>query len=285
MFLINYNFASIGLNGWEKWSYAATIAGAIINAGFLAALLWQIRVGQAALREAKRATDTSDKALKETEHTRIDTQAPRVSAFLNEPMIHGLKSAKDGSFSMQSEPEYVLPRMKNDRLYILIEGEFVNEGKTTARVHMTNTARFETGELEADDMLAIPIPTANQEYLLKPGHSVRFSWSESHTLEEWADAFNNPSPPNPHSACFMEIIVSDAFAEGVVDHIYLEASGRPIEPIEGDKGHWKLGKAGSLAAISYPIIRTYRHEGQDGLEPSWIPVYKEWGEQQNTKQK
>lgn len=272
-----HHAALFGLNGWEKWSYAAAVLLVLINAGFLAALLWQIKIGRQALSEAKHATDTSDRAIEEAEHARIDAQAPRVIVEMDRPEYHGLDTP--GDFTHDSNQQYVLPRQEANELYFLVEGEFINDGKSSARIRMTGAAHFDTELLRTPHLKVGPITAGHQEeYLLLPGKSIHFSWSVSHTLKDWADAYHNPVPPNPHGACFMEVIVTDDFAEGVVDHIYLEMSGRPIQPIEGDGGRWRFSGPPSMVATSYPIVRTYRHEGQEGLEPSWIPIYKEWEE-------
>ena len=78
----------------------------------------------------------------------------------------------------------------------------------------------------------------------------------------------------------MEVIIRDYLENGVIDHIHLEMSGRPIIPVERDEGRWKYGKEDSIVVTSYPIHRTYRQEGWKGLTPPWMETYKEWNENQ-----
>jgi hypothetical protein len=280
---ISHSAAFLGLNGWEKWSFAATVAAVVVNAGFFFALLRQIRVGRDGLKESKRATKASLRAVRETAHTRIDAQAPRVSAFLEKPLIHGLKTSN--SFGWEDGQQFVLPSMKDDRLYFIVTGYFINEGNSTARIRMNSFAEF-LPEDPDDDLWSFAggqLQPSKEEYLLRPGEKVYFNWSDSHSVEEWTDAYNNPAPPNPHGALFMEVIVTDSFAEGVIDHIYLEMSGRPLKPKEGDASHWRINDSESMVAISYPIVRIYRHEGQEGLQPSWADTYAEWSKANERK--
>lgn len=273
--MISEFFTPLGLKDWEQWSYAAVILTLFVNAGFFAALIFQIRQGRTTLKESQRSSEAAENAVREARRARIDEQSPRVYATLENPMVWGLRD--ENGVTVQADPEYILPAMSENRLLFSVNGEIYNEGKGVARVRLNgNGAMFLTDD-EADDPMSVgELPASTDERVLKPGEKIRFIWSDGQSLANWIDAYKNPSPPNPHGACFMEIIVVDYRSDGIIDHIYLEMSGRPIVPVEGDEGRWKHDKADSIVAISYPTHRTYRLEGWHGLEPAWAETYKEW---------
>lgn len=269
-------FISIGLKDWEQWSYAAVILTLFVNAGFFVTLIFQIRQGRITLRESQRSSEAAENAVREARRARIDEQSPRAYITLEKPLVWGLRN--DEGFTIEADPEYVIPAMSENRLLSSVKGEIYNEGKGVARVRLNGNGAMFLTDNETDDPVPVgEIPASMDERVLKPGEKIRFIWSDGQPLANWIDAYRNPSPPNPHGACFMEVIVTDYRADGIIDHIYLEMSGRPIVPVEGDDGRWKHGKADSLVAISYPAHRTYLLEGWHGLEPAWADTYKEWG--------
>lgn len=269
----------VGLDGWEKWAFLAVIIGVIVNAAFLWALIVQIKQGRKALAASQRSSDAAQDAVEEARRARVDEQAPKVVAILDEALVHGLKT-KD-SFGVNSEPIYKMPKMRNDTLLLITTGKLINEGRSTARVRLDGNGACFLGEDDDDPFFVTEIIPAKDERILRPGDTVRFAWSDGHTIEDWTDAYNNPSPPNPKGACFMSVTVRDYQEDGVIDHIYLEMSGRPIKAVEGENGRWQHNVEGSIAATSYPIHRTYRQEGWKGVTPPWTETYAEW-EKQNT---
>lgn len=274
-------FASLGLTGWEHWSYLATIVGVLVNGAFLYFLIKQVKQGQAAQKAAERSADAANNSVKEALYARIDQQAPRVIALLDTPTIGGVQS--ESGIAWEAEQEAVLPRDKEKRLYVGITGTLVNEGKGTARVHLNGAAKWILGE-DDEPLLMGPVTPSQDDHILRPGEQVRFLWSEAHSLDDWTDAFTNPSPANPRGACFMEAIVTDYFEEGVVDHIFLEMSGRPLIPVGGDSSHWKVPDKAEFAATCYPIKRAHIREDNYKITPPWIETYKEWDELRRAKQ-
>lgn len=273
--MISDFFVSIGLKDWEQWSYAAVILTLFVNAGFFAALIFQIRQGRTTLKESQRSSEAAENAVREARRARIDEQSPRVYVTLEKPLVWKLRDSN--GFTVEADPEYVIPSMSESRLLFSVNGEIYNEGKGVARVRLNGNGAMFLTDNEADDPMPVgELPASTEERVLKPGEKIRFIWSDGQTLANWIDAYKNPSPPNPHGACFMEVIVTDYRADGIIDHIHLEMSGRPIAPVEGDDGRWRHEKADSIVAISYPSHRTYRLEGWNGLESAWAETYKEW---------
>jgi len=256
----------------QDWSYIATILAVIVNFGFLLALLKQINQGGNAVDEAKRAADAAQASVKETLRNRVDERSPRIIAQVEPPSTQALQTAE--GFEFKADAEYTLPEMNDAKLTHLAMVTVVNEGHVSGKVHLNGFAEW-LGE-DQDDMdfmISGPFTGTEEEVLLKPGASATFAWSDGHTLADWADAYNNPSPPNPKGASFMEIIVSDAFEDGVIDNIFLEMSGRAIVPVEGKPGKWKINDKDDFKAIVYPIKRRYRSENTT-IEPPWSEVYQ-----------
>jgi hypothetical protein len=163
-----------------------------------------------------------------------------------------------------------------------MRGVLTNEGAGTARVRLDGEAQFVEGKttlLPDHGDIAVPpaVGTKNrQEYLLRPGESAVFEWGYGHTLGEWADAQAHPNPPNSNGACFLTIAVFDSFEHGVIDHIFIEMAGRPLVPVPGALGQWKIleqSEEAELGITVYPIHRTYRAEGWTGVTPPWEEVY------------
>lgn len=267
-------FAFLGLNDWQDWGGLGSILAVAVNGAFLYFLIKQVRQGQESSKSAKRAADAAQRSVKESLYARIDQQAPRVIAILDTPTIGGVQS--ENELAWKADYEAVLPKDKDKRMYVGVTGTLINEGKGTARVHLNGYTDWIIDE-DDEPLLMGPLPAKQSQHILRPGEQVRFHWTDSHTIEEWADSFTNPSPPNPRGACFMEIIVHDYFEEGVIDHIFLEMSGRPLVPVDGDNSHWKVPDRPEFAAVSYPIKRAHLREDNHKVVPSWLNPYKKSG--------
>jgi hypothetical protein len=224
------------------------------------------------LKQAETSSDIAANAVKEAAHQRIDAQAPRVVALLDKPVIGGLESS--GDFEWGDSQEFILPKNKDDHLWVMAVGRLVNEGSSIARVRLHGgAAKFI--DSEGPDLVPGPIKPDNEERLLKPGEEIGFQWNASHTIADWADAFSNPSPPNLHGFCQMQIAVTDFQEDGIMDTIWLEMSGRPIEQVPEDNSHWRVTEA-EFVARAYPIHRTYRKEGWASPTLPWAETFKEW---------
>ncbi len=65
---------------------------------------------------------------------------------------------------------------------------------------------------------------------------------------------------------------------GVVDHLFIEFSARPIAPVSGRQGQWKLvdEPAQHMDLTFYPARRTYWSESDISPAPPWLETYAEW---------
>src|SRR5674476_316017 len=173
--------ALFGLTSWEQWSYFASIIAVLINGAFLYFLIKQVRQGQQAQKDAKRAADAAQHAVKEAVYARIDQQAPRVIALLDTPTVGGVQSETE--IAWKAEQEAVLPRDKDNRLYVGTTGTLINEGNGTARVRLNGAAEWI--ESEDDEPLLIgPVTPSEDDHILRPGEQIRFVWSEAHLLDD-----------------------------------------------------------------------------------------------------
>lgn len=100
-----------------------------------------------------------------------------------------------------------------------------------------------------------------------------FEWAAGRPLREWAHAYEHPDPPNPNGALFFSILVSDPTGLSVNDEIFIEAAGRPIEPVPGTNSNWRLVKEQAMRTVVYPTVRHYLNEPEAQSEPPWLTTY------------
>lgn len=279
----------------------ATIVLVVLTRRTLKALHEQIAVGQDAATAARQSADAAQDAVQEAVKTRIDDHAPRVVVLFEEPQwppfIDRTRSRMPGGGELsllqslgQSEVAggpYYFDEQASWLLWFRTRGVLVNEGRGTARVRLDGDARFIAGtstllgsesEIPVPPQVGAPI---NQEYLLRPGDRALFEWGYGHPLSEWADARENPDPPNPHGACFLVVTVFDWLSSGVIDHHYTLLQARPIQPVPGRQGQWQIiSETGyDVGLVTFPPQRTYRayHEEGSYFAPApWQEMFADW---------
>jgi hypothetical protein len=201
---------------------------------------------------------------------------------LDSQSIHGA-TPLDGSH------RFYFPQDAATFLWFRMRGLLINEGRGSARVRLDGEARFinEPSPFQAnqDSSLArppVPIPAKVgtwtpegglfAEYVLRPYQEAVFEWAAGHTLQEWADAYDNPTPdgvPNPHGRLFFTVLATDQSSSGSTDSVFIEAAARPIKPVLGQDSVWALGEAVSAAHMSYPKVRRYPSDDQPPTAPPW----------------
>ena len=282
----------------------ATVVVVLLTLRTLRALHEQVKVGQDAATAARESADAAEDAVREAAKTRIDDQAPRVVVLIENPewppFIDRSRSSAPvgadlslldtlGQSSVANSTElYQFDAHKSWFLWFRTRGVLINEGKGTARVSIGRAARFIEGEsrLLGQEVLHVPPRIGTDlfpEYILRPGEKALLEWGDGHTLGDWADARDNPDPPNPHGACILRITVFDWLSSGVVDHHYVLLQGRPIWPVPNMQGQWRLLNSPHMEVglTSYPPNRTYRayhEEGAHFAPAPWEPVFAEWNE-------
>lgn len=252
---------------------------------------------------ARESVEASRAAVVESARVRVDERAPRVVALMESPqwppLVDNSRSAMPQANELRlwdsrsvaqsaeasTKGPFVFDKDKHWFMWFRVNGVLVNEGASTARVRLDGEAHFIEGStslLPAEH--AIPTPPSvgtpdRKEYLLRPGEAALFEWAFGHTLEEWADAYENADPPNPYSYGQLVVTVFDYFEHGVVDYIYIETGGRPLLPVPGARGQWMVPHEKTdvdLGMTVYPTRRTYRTEPRNDAPPPWEPVYREW---------
>ncbi|WP_433218461.1 hypothetical protein ACQP00_12535 [Dactylosporangium sp. CS-047395] len=204
-------------------------------------------------------------ALREAARARTDERAPLVVALLETP--HWPPLVEPSAEAASPARLYARDAERNTPLHFRTDGILINEGATTARVRLDEQAHFQD-----------PAP-ARRERLLRPGEVARFTWTAGHTIAEWADARENPDPPNPLGACFLTITVFDNFEHGIFDHIHLAMSGRPIVAVDPSFDEVRLASHESEAAMAvtvFPTRRTYRFDGPRRDPLPWDSTYAAW---------
>jgi hypothetical protein len=188
-----------------------------------------------------------------------------------------LDSMSKHASSNDPNQEFYFDQDKDQFLWLLTRGLLINEGKGTARVRLDGEAQFidGTSPFAGDRQIVTPPAVGtpqHREYLLRPGEVALFEWGYGHRLADWADAYENPNRPDLSGRCFLTVTIFDFQENGVIDHIYIELSGRPIEPIPGKTAAWCLTRNPRevLGTSIYPTRRTYRTEPRTEQPPPWV---------------
>jgi hypothetical protein len=256
----------------------------------------QTEAAKKTVATAHESVETARKAVTESARARIDDWAPRIVALMENPQWPPLvditrsgmpradelrlwhhRSVMQSSEASPTEP-FTFDRDEQWFMWFRVRGVLVNEGAGTARVRLDGEAHFieeSSTLLPAKGAIGIPpsvgTPDRN-EYLLRPGEAAIFEWAYGHTLREWADAYENPNPPNPNGAGFLTITVFDYFEHGVVDYIFIETGARPIVPVPSAAGQWTVpGQESDVdqGLTVYRIQRTYASEPRREVVPPW----------------
>ncbi len=262
---------------------------------------------RAALESAGAARD----AVVESARARSDARAPSVVALL-EPVRWppwwdtsrpGMPYGDDlrlldplsiqRSAELAGSEEFMFEQDAETFLWFRMRGLLVNEGRTSARVRLDGEARFleehspfqfvvggDGAHRLPTEILRLPAQVGTYtpesglfaEYVLRPNEEAVFEWAAGHTLREWADAYNDPTPsgrPNLNGRLFFSVTVFDYSASGVTDWIFVEAAGRPIEPVPGRGASWRPSSSGSMAHVAYPNVRHYQEDKLPPPTPPW----------------
>jgi len=276
----------------EDWVQVAA-AGATL--ALAVAAFSQIATSKRQARASEKATGVSQEALREALRSRIDARSPSVvplpepssrTPLLDRhrkgmPMANDLRLLSAESLHRCEVPtgEYAFPEAEHWFLWFKERAALVNEGPTTARVRLSGEADFVASSTTLlPDLGELPVPAqvgpdGRREYLLSPGSAAVFDWGSGHSLGEWADAHKNPNPPNRNAATFLTVTVTTPAGGGVVDHLYMEAGARPIEPVPGRDGQWRLKEGFDFGVTVYPTQRTYLAESSGPQPPPWAERY------------
>jgi hypothetical protein len=243
---------------------------------------------------ARRSADAATAAVTEAARARADEQAPRVLALLEAPAwppnvdhtrtgmpgpdeLRLLDAMSKHASSNAPNQEFYFDQDKDQFLWLLTRGLLINEGAGTARVRLDGEAQFIDGisPFTGDRQIATPPAVGtpqHREYLLRPGEVALFEWGSGLRLADWSDAYENPHRPDRSGRCFLTVTILDFQENGVIDHIYIELSGWPIEPIPGKTAAWRLAcnPKEALGTSIYPTRRTYRTEPATPQTPPWV---------------
>ncbi|GLZ07355.1 hypothetical protein Acsp03_48210 [Actinomadura sp. NBRC 104412] len=238
---------------------------------------------QDAVREAARSADAAQDAVREAARVRIDEQAPRV-VVLPEPVQWPPRLSIDRTsmpnrnqqrlFDAMSlhaaadanQRDYNFPEDGERLLWLIARALVINEGNSTARIRFHGEGRFieGTSELLPNETITIP-PVVGQrgetyldrEHLLRPGHAALCEWGTGHPLAKWAPVHTTGKTPE----CKVSISAEGSTEHGTLDQTTIEIAARPLEPIPGRDGQWRLKANPDCAVVLvHPTHRTYRNE-------------------------
>lgn len=256
----------------------------------------QVSTSERSLEATKEAVVATEQAALETARARIDAKTFRVVPEFREPMwppllhttltrvpgggepalldssnIHASRDVGEGDV-------FTFPREESQLLWFRAYGLLRNEGDGTAFIYFPSTCRVVSDIGPYADVANIrPHERITGHFrpghVLEPGESMVIEWASGRPLSDWADAYENPNPPNPRGALFLEIVARDTFQDGVTDNLYITIQGLPIEPVTDEQGRWRLRRQPSMVASEYPTVRRRRGLDPEDVQPPWSETF------------
>lgn len=295
----------------EKLSYIGTFVASVGNLGLvlfasiqLIFLRRQVKVAQDQVDVATRAmgvasesATAANEGVVEALRARIDDRAPRIVVVMESPQWPPLvdragcavlsnstamhRKTKQ-SYEASAEVPFYLQEHQNWALWFRVRGLVINEGEGTARVRLDDGAYFVESSspfLPTAGLVQVPPLVGSidrQEYLLRPGDYGVIEWDCCGDLGVWASAYQNLDSMRRSGVCVLTISIADSFEQGIVDTIFVEVFGRPLEPIKRVADQWRVRRNLEEAQIGvkvYPTQRVYWTESGRVAVPSWGPTY------------
>lgn len=252
----------------------------------------QVSTSQQSLAATERAISATQRAAEETARGRVDANTFRVVPEFSEPewppllnpSLNKMPGGGDptlldpvnvhGSWEVTHDHVFSFPREENQLLWFKVCGLLRNEGSGTAFIALPRTCRVkaDSGPYAGTPNLRVHDRVTGHyqpRHVLEPGEAMAIEWAAGRPLKEWADAYENPNPPNPMGALFLELIARDTFKEGVIDNIYITMQGKPLEPSPAEQGRWRLRRERSMVSAEYPSVRRRRGLDAQDIRPPW----------------
>lgn len=281
---------------WDSWEAATTanVAVALTTLVMAAVTAWvavetrrMARAARLEIEQGRRSTEAAEQAvaasreqLVELSRGRIDALGP-VTALSAEPvagawlLLSRGPQPQDGGHHLQDPTgqrssqvceigrEFTLPRDGQQFLWFRTQCHFFNEGPTSVRLQVD-------GEVAEGDMRNPPnLAGYGQAFLVRPGKSLSFVWADGHTVEEWIDGLqDHDGIANPNRSLRLPLRVEN-LRRSVVDYLFVEVSGFPLEPVPQATGQWRLAQTALGGSAVYPTQRWYRHEGLPYPDTPW----------------
>jgi hypothetical protein len=92
-----------------------------------------------------------------------------------------------------------------------------------------------------------------EQYILEPGAMGLFEWAAGFTVGEWAD-----QTPEIAAADELTIRVQGTSEDGIIDTIRVRFGARPLAPVTGHDGGWRLASEDDTGVVTFPAAREYR---------------------------
>lgn len=241
----------------------------------------QIALGNRQAASAEASADAAKVLHREAMRSRVDQGAPEVAMFLEHPFPplidrHRSGMPQGGQVKLldpesleRSRPaageSFIFDAHRSNFLWFRGRGLLVNEGRTSARVRLSQEGRFVEGstELSSGELVQLPVmedmgghPTA----IMAPGSRALFEWAHGLTLGDWAQAQENRNSKT--GSLWFWITVFDTREAGVVDTQLVHFRPEVLEAPSGRTGHWAVPDQHDFGpAYPLPRLRGYRHEG------------------------
>lgn len=240
------------------------------------------RQAKTAEEQAQSAKDSANSSVglhREAVRSRVDQGSPEVVVSLEHPQPPQMDHERAG-MPRRSEVKLLDPESQQRSrsavgedfheqggsfLWFHGRGLLLNEGRTSARVRLSQEGRFIEGSspLAPDEDIEIPVIEDDDGYpraVLRPGDRALFEWAYGRTVGDWAQAQRDRG--SPKGSIWFWITVFDTREMGVVDTQLMHFKPEVLEPVPGRDGLWRVPSSQDFGPVyALPRRRGYRHEG------------------------
>jgi hypothetical protein len=97
----------------------------------------------------------------------------------------------------------------------------------------------------------------DEEMMLAPGSSVRFSWYEEKSVRQLIDVALSPQNHNPGASSFLTIIASRPSSDGVSDQFHLRMDSFLVERVSSEGSLWRYKSEQEVRLVDNRFNRAY----------------------------
>lgn len=150
--------------------------------------------------------------------------------------------------------EYVLPRQDDELLLIGAEVLIVNDGPTSATVHIVGRAEFEEAvggfgsHFDPGQNAPLPQDLGGGRYVLRAGAKALLLIRDGKRVRSWTDSSED--------VVRVQLTASTQHSD-VEDEWSIELQGPVLEPVHGDASRWRIAAHTPVRASVVPLGRRY----------------------------
>ena len=231
-----------------------TEAAAIATAWALVVIAYQSWQTRAAAAAAERGLIAADRSIAVTQALAAEAEKARLEQ--RAPMLRLLCSPAEWPPSSKERltdleagryQEGQIFRMPGDAgkpIVLRAAAKLRNEGGRTVHVTVQNALAQRTNFADAGkEIISVwePIRPGGYSQMLAPNDELPLIVQELHPASDWVENAKARQRGEPGKVAILaEIIADDGFDNGVIDNLYLELGGFPLEPVAGETDSWQI---------------------------------------------